>query len=105
MTRQPLRNRFLRLVARHGYTAGLISGSGSQLMPGGWWRVVSLSWRGRRPYILGLERHRWRSIPHAVRHRHWPNWVPILGVLCGKCYPCPDCGSTGGLLHECREAA
>jgi hypothetical protein len=79
------------------YAAGLIAGYsvGTCRQPGHRWCAGRVSWRGRRPYVLGFRREEWRCI---LRYRHWPA-DPIIFGFCSKCMPCPDCGSrTAG--HE-----
>lgn len=74
------------------YTLGVISSNVSSGHPDGW-IVWGLGWRGKRPYILGIERERWGHPWHRVRRGHWPNNVGI--GICGFCAPWPCCGATG----------
>jgi hypothetical protein len=78
------------------YVLGVISGSGAttngryQTEHG--WRLTFVSFHGRRPYVLGLEREAWGYPWHLLRYRHWPEMV---WGCCGKCAPWPCCGATG----------
>jgi hypothetical protein len=40
-------------------------------------------------YLLGWPRWKWRCL---LRARHWPG-EEVLSEVCGKCAPCPECGS------------
>lgn len=46
------------------------------------------SWRGKRPYILGIRREAWACARRGHRHQA-TSWG-----LCSVCAPCPSCGST-----------
>jgi hypothetical protein len=50
----------------------------------------SVRFRGKRHYILGWQREKWRCL---LVMRHWPGEMVGMG-LCGKCAPWPCCGST-----------
>jgi hypothetical protein len=52
-----------------------------------------VSFRGQRPYVLGLKREAWGYPWHLIRYRHWP--VSVGMGMCGKCAPWPCCGATG----------
>lgn len=52
--------------------------------------MSSIRWRGRRTYILGWETWKWQCL---LRAQHWHGEY-IAFDRCGKCLPCPDCGST-----------
>lgn len=45
-------------------------------------------WRGKRPYILGLQREQWACLRRGHRRSE-----TSYGV-CSICLPCPSCGST-----------
>jgi hypothetical protein len=66
---------------------------------GGHIEHISFSRRGHPPYyILWWQRGKWRCL---LRYRHWPTRHTVVFDLCGKCAPCPDCGSFGPLEHGC----
>lgn len=44
---------------------------------------------GRNSYLLGWPRWKWQCLLVA---RHWPG-EEVLAGICGKCNPCPSCGS------------
>ena len=50
--------------------------------------VTHVRW-GRNGYLLGWPRWKWHCLLVA---RHWPGEEVCAG-LCGKCAPCPACGS------------
>lgn len=101
---KPRRWRITLWAAHRAYVLGIIAGS-SQSTGGGraGWELNYVNWRGRRPYVLGLERERWGYQFHWLRYRHWPE--PIAFGACGKCSPWPCCGATG-LDHaeHCEDA-
>lgn len=72
------------------YSMGITTGGGC--VSGGGCRGCALlpRLRGTRHYILGVSTDHWRCL---LRGRHWPG-EPIGWGLCGKCAPCPGCGST-----------
>lgn len=47
-------------------------------------------WRGKRPYILGVQRDTWTCL---LRYHHRRTVLQGSG-FCTICLPCPDCGST-----------
>lgn len=53
--------------------------------------------RGHRSYLLGWPVWKWK----CVRRGHWPG--EDIGLdACGKCLPCPECGSTtAGHTPDC----
>lgn len=72
------------------YMLGAISGSSTSWNGACSACVTSVSFRGKRPYILGCERWKWSCV---FRGHHWPG--ENIGMdLCGKCAPCPECGTT-----------
>ncbi len=79
-------------AAHRAYALGVIAGSG-QRGTGTGWELMFVHFRGRRPYVLGIERERWGYPLHWLRHGHWPE--PVVFGLCGKCSPWPCCGATG----------
>jgi len=56
--------------------------------------------RGKRPYILGVQRETWDCWRrgHRRRESHWTRG------LCTVCLPCPDCGSTAPEHWSCDPA-
>jgi hypothetical protein len=57
---------------------------------------------GRNGYLLGWPRWKWQCL---LQQRHRPG-VEILSGICGKCCPCPGCGSvTWEHEHGCEVAA
>jgi hypothetical protein len=85
--------------ARHAYSLGLIAGSGTAYngCPDCPLRHT-LNWRGRRPYILGVERETWSCL---LRRHHRRTATHITAGLCSKCCPCPGCGSTAADHYCC----
>jgi len=84
------------------YTSGLTSSGGSWRMGGGCpgcWTMPKWN-RRKRPYILWVRREAWRCL---LKGHHWPG-EPIIFGFCGKCLPCPDCGSTAA-EHHCSPVA
>lgn len=95
--------RLTHRLASRAYVLGIISGSGSRGTGDGW-ELFYIGWRGRRPYVLGLEREAWGHPWHFIRHRHWP--LMVWGGICGKCAPWPCCGATGmDHADDCEETA
>ncbi len=80
-----------RRVAAWAYAAGVVAGYGvgTCQQPGHSWCLRSARWSGRRPYVLFWPAWKWRCL---LRFRHWPGDQIIMGY-CGKCLPCPACGS------------
>jgi hypothetical protein len=72
------------------YTAGITSHGVHSGHADGW--IVRNGYRGKRPYILGIERERWGDPWHRVKYGHWPERV---WGFCGKCAPWACCGATG----------
>lgn len=61
-------------------------------------RTFPNSLRGRRPYVLWVQRETWRCLLKG-RHRRLD-----VGGLCGRCAPWPCCGSTAvDHLPSCRD--
>lgn len=82
------RSAALRWFSRVGYSLGILSGSCHSTCDGCNW-CVTLSWRGKRPYVLGVSRDTWRC--WSSGHRRGED----VGLgFCGKCVPWPCCGST-----------
>jgi hypothetical protein len=79
-----------RIVGRL-YTFGIIANGGTWHSGGGCEGCVTgpFHWRGRRVYILGLQREHWRCLFRGHRYRQY-----LYGGLCTVCAPCPECGST-----------
>lgn len=75
----------------HGwlYSLGVVVGGGWTF--DGYCRgcLNGVRFRGKRSYILGKRREWWACLRRGhVRGEH------VGFGLCGKCMPCPDCGST-----------
>lgn len=70
------------------YALGVVKGSTTKY-GGGCRGCVSGVRPGRNGYVLGWPRWKWRCLLIA---RHWPG-VEVLREMCGKCNPCPGCGS------------
>ncbi len=94
----PMRRRALRLA----YTLGIVSGTGWTLDRPDGWRITHIGFRGRRTYILGVDRDRFTQRRHCYRsqiagHGRWHRYSPtqMLGDICGVCCPWPCCGATG----------
>jgi hypothetical protein len=88
-------------VAGWLYALGVIAGWGINSGVGCNGCVVAVIWRrtARRPYLLGVSRESW----HCLRAGHWPGESIGLG-LCGKCLPCPGCGSVTNTHRDgCRD--
>lgn len=77
----------VRLASRL-YALGVASGDTWGLQ--GDTQTVQVHWRGKRPYILGWPRPKWRCL---LRYRHWPTSHMIFAGFCGKCCPWPCCGA------------
>lgn len=89
------------------YTLGIVSSGGGLTYATCEWcsnttQYHPLRWRGRRPYILGLQREWWTCLlgRGANRRPHIPGRHERYGVWCGRCLPCPDCGATEW-MHDC----
>jgi hypothetical protein len=97
------RSRLTRLLAGWAYALGIVAGYavGVGGCPYGHHGCVyGFRWLGRRSYILGWPRWKWHCLLVAG---HWPG--PDGGTeLCGKCFPCPDCGSTTSCFTRCERA-
>ncbi|MGY1946598.1 hypothetical protein [Nocardia asiatica] len=74
--------RVLGVVSSYGIQGGGATGCRSC--------VTGIRFRGKRSYILGWPDWKWRCL---LKKRHWPGEEGYFG-LCGKCVPCPDCGTT-----------
>jgi hypothetical protein len=96
--RHPLRGRLASRIIGKLSALGVVSGYGTQFggESGCNWCVTGIRFRGSRSYILGWPTRKWACL---LQQRHWPGEGPIFG-MCGKCVPCPDCGTTK-LEHEC----
>ncbi|WP_063023868.1 hypothetical protein [Nocardia niwae] len=96
--RHPIRGQFAAKVLGKLYSLGVVAGYGTTGGGPSGCRtcLVGINWRGRRPYILGWPDWKWRCL---LKQRHWPGEQGYFG-LCGKCVPCPDCGTTK-VDHEC----
>lgn len=92
-----------RWLVSQAYSLGVISGSGASWGNGHDWCTTVSSFKGQRPYILGVSRYTWRCWL-KFRHRRGDD----LGMFgfCSKCLPCSACGSKR-FDHEddCPEAA
>lgn len=100
--KHPLRGRWaIRLLGKL-YSLGVIAGYGTHY--GGATDcnrcIEGIRLRGRRPYVLGWPDWKWSCL---ITRRHWPGEGPLFG-MCGKCVPCPDCGTTK-LDHNCPGSA
>lgn len=82
--------RFTRWLLGWAYQLGVISGWGTTSTSACTGCVSRICWRGQRYYVLGLPRDTWRCL--LVGH-HRPG-EPVGFGMCGKCLPCPECGST-----------
>lgn len=81
-------------IVRWAYQMGVIAGSATTHNDFCKGCLTFVKWRSKRPYILGVSRDTWRC--WRAGHRRGEH---IGFGLCGKCLPCPDCGSmTAG--HE-----
>lgn len=78
------------------YALGVVKGSTTKY-GGGCRGCVSGVRLGRNGYVLGWPRWKWRCLLVA---RHWPG-VEVLREMCGKCNPCPGCGSVADEHPEC----
>lgn len=95
--------RLTKWFSRHAYSLGIIAGScWSNGCAHGCKTRTTLSWRGRRPYILGVQRETWGCL---LKRRHVRTATYVTGGLCSKCCPCPDCGSTAADHSVCGVTA
>lgn len=77
-------------LAQWAYSLGIIAGLGHSWGGAGGCRgCMTIAWRGRRPYILGLSRDAWLCIRSGHRRRALQDGSGI----CAACFPCPACGS------------
>lgn len=83
-----------RRLASWAYQLGVIAGSGTRTGNGCDWCLYHVSWRGKRPYVLGAARETWRCW-----HRGHRRGESVGFGYCGKCIPWPCCGSIR-LGHE-----
>lgn len=56
-------------------------------------------WRGKRPYILGVQRETWTCL---LRYHHRRQLSHYTRGLCTVCLPCPECGSTNPTHFSCE---
>lgn len=92
--------RLAQWLASWAYALGVIAGYGTTYSNTCRGCVDAIKWRGRRPYVLGVARWQWSCL---LRGRHWPG--EYIGLdACGKCLPCPDCGTTAA-DHDCPNGA
>lgn len=98
----PLRGLRVSRILGKLYTLGVIAGYGTTSGGPTDCRlcISRIHFTGSRPYILGWPDWKWRCL---LTRRHWPGEGPFLG-MCGKCLPCPDCGTTK-LDHHCTGAS
>lgn len=81
------------------YSMGIVAGGGTRHGGGCRGCLIGPRWRGKRPYILGLQREEWSCLRRGHRRRDVYGW-------CGVCAPSPCCGSTGYEHAEtCPEGA
>jgi hypothetical protein len=85
-----------RRAALRLYALGVSSGHGVAYGRGCQGCVTGFSW-GRSGYVLGWPRWKWRCLLIA---RHWPG-EEVLREMCGKCCPCPGCGSVTSEHPNC----
>lgn len=92
-----------RWLVGNAYRFGVISSSRASWGDGHSWCTDGLSFRGRRPYILGVSRDTWRC---WLKGRHLRGDDLGMFGFCSKCLPCAACGSKR-FDHEadCPEAA
>lgn len=76
-------------VLGKAYTLGLVAGYGHQYGPRCHGCLTGVSWRGRRPYLLGLLREEWSCLRAGHRRREIPE-----ARICAVCAPCWVCRST-----------
>ena len=86
--------RIVRWLMTQAYCSGLALTGGGHAWGGyGGCNGCVTSWpkfgRGERYYVLWWQRRKWA----CLRRGHWPGEYVGMGA-CGKCLPCPDCGST-----------
>lgn len=94
------RTRFARRLASWAYRLGVISGYGVSWNSACRRCVHGVHFDGSRPYVLGWPAWKWA----CLRRGHWPGEY-IAFDCCGKCLPCPACGSTtSGHRDDCQEA-
>lgn len=70
------------------YALGVVSGHGTVYGRGCHGCATGISF-GRNGYLLGWPRWKWQCVLTA---RHWPG-EEVTRKMCGKCNPCPSCGS------------
>ncbi|WP_068059335.1 hypothetical protein [Nocardia xishanensis] len=94
----PIRGRIASRGLGYLQLLGVIAGYGSRWGgdAGCKWCLTGIRIRGKRSYILGWPTWKWACL---FQRRHWPGEEAYFG-LCGKCLPCPDCGTTKW-DHEC----
>lgn len=96
--------RWVGRLFNRGYALGILSGTSTAVNATGVQHYAYL--RGRRSYILGLQREWWSCLlgRSALRRPHIPARQERYGVWCGRCFPCPDCGETRW-HHDCNGGA
>lgn len=102
----PLRWSLVRRLVGRFYVLGIISGSGHSHDAHGWF-VFHVSWRGRRPYLLGRPRWWWachRRQGLRLRGRHRP-LEPFVAGTCAACIPCLSCGAPYACEPGCEALA
>lgn len=82
-------------VLSWAYGMGLVSGHGNVFTSACNGCVTRISWRGKRPYFLGMLREEWGCL---LRGRHRSRFLPGT-YLCAVCAPCPECQSPDP-LHD-----
>lgn len=82
------RSRAVHRFLSWGYGMGFVGSYGSSYGGGCRGCVAGVRW-GRSSYLAGWPRWKWRCL---LKARHWPG-EEVLDGMCGKCCPCPDCGS------------
>lgn len=90
-----------RCAMRWAYSLGVISGYSTGTIDGCNWCIRHVSFRGRRPYVLGVAATTWRCWRRGHRRGD-----PIIFGYCGRCIPWNCCGSTAYAHAEgCAEGA
>jgi hypothetical protein len=96
----PLRGRVPNWIVSKLCTLGVIASYGTTFGgdTGCNWCINGITFRGRRTYILGWPTWKWGCV---LKRRHRPGEHVGFG-MCGKCLPCPDCGTTKA-DHDCEQ--
>ena len=97
--------RILGWLASRAYPLGIIAGSGTSYgrceFCGIKRQHLRPRWKGKRPYVLGVQREAWSCL---LRRGH--RFTAHYGCgLCAICYPCPDCGSSDPEHYSCEAGA